>query len=164
MDKSVVADFKIPFKEDEEFWFKFDSKNWSFTRFFSIFSNNEEQKKYQTSADIHLDVRSQRGGFWTSTGDLIIEKVKLKKNNISMFNPEPMKIKIKNGKINSSNFKLVGNNSYIEFIADGLTKNNLNSHLKGQMKMTLLNILTPLQDLGGDLNFNLNFSGSVDNP
>ncbi|MCB0415175.1 MAG: hypothetical protein KDD50_12630, partial [Bdellovibrionales bacterium] len=46
MDKSVVADFKIPFKEDEEFWFKFDSKNWSFTRFFSIFSNNEKQKKY----------------------------------------------------------------------------------------------------------------------
>ena len=80
-----------------------------------------------------------------------------------LYNNKPMRLKFRNGVIHTENFKVVNDlGQFAELTTTGLTKNDIRAQVRAQFDLGLAAILTPLEDLGGDLNATVKSSGSID--
>ncbi len=164
LGKTIYTKFNIPLVKELPFQFKMTAKDWDFVKLFNLVSGTALKRNYRTKISINADLSSPKGGFWTSTGKIVIPEVRVQRNNLLLFNQNPIEFDFKNGIIHARNARIVNDsNHYVELTTTGLTKSNLNAKLAGQFDLGLAAILTPLEDLGGNVNFNINSSGTLDN-
>lgn len=164
MNNTVVTHFNFPLTNEENFQLYLKTKKWNFTRFLSLFADQAERKKYHSELDSVIDIKSSKGGFWSSNGQVLVTSFLVRNPPYLLKNKETMTINVKNGVINTDKFYVEGENSKLELIAQNLTQNKLSATLSGHFPLTLATILTPLSELKGDAETHVQLSGTAQDP
>ncbi|MEZ4871750.1 MAG: translocation/assembly module TamB [Bdellovibrionales bacterium] len=160
LGKTINTQFNIPLKEHLPFSFRMSAKDWDFIKMFNLVSNSALKRNYRTRLSLDVDLKSDKGGFWNSSGHIEIPDVRVQRNNLVMFNEKPMSLTFRNGIVHANQFRVINDEGdFVELNTTGMTQGNVNAEMRGQFDLGLAAILTPLEDVGGDINFTVNTKG-----
>ncbi len=141
------------------------TNNWNYSSLLGLIGGTNLVNEYTSSVTSTVDLRSETGDKWKSTGKIHIQDFSLKRGSLSFNNKGPIDITADEGLMSIKNFNLEGPNTHIRIRGDNFTSNNLNLSVNAQADMRLLQIFTPfLEDLGGPLNLSATISGSLKKP
>lgn len=156
----LLTDFKYPFKDNRPLSVKAKAIDWNFTTLAAFLGGGSLLSEYEASLTGDLDISSEKGTFWGANGSGSISKFLLKRGNLSLANPKPMRMDMKNGVISLQNFKVIGNDSFYELSGSRISKDNLRFQVNGEGSLRLFHVFVPfLEELGGQGLFNVAFSG-----
>ncbi|NJL24704.1 MAG: hypothetical protein HC902_05735, partial [Calothrix sp. SM1_5_4] len=106
-----------------------------------------------------------KGGFWASSGQVLIDEFVLRKGAKSMSSRKPMYLNLRNGEVNSNNFLISSGDSYVKLDVAGLTRDRLNASLNGKLDLSLLGLFTPfITDLRGNMSLSMDLTGTATKP
>lgn len=161
----VLADFIWPFDNTGPFKLSLETKKWNFTSLFALLSETTRQRDFETALSAKVDLESTTGGFWNSTGEAQISDLMIRRGALSMSSPNPIDLHFKNGVMNTSNFLIQGDSSFLKLTSEDSTQNNLNIQLNSKLDMALLTLFTPfLADLRGALSSSIQLTGPAAKP
>lgn len=162
----VQGEVQIPFTGSHEpLRVKMKTNNWNYSALLGLIGGSNLAAEYWSNLTSSVDLHSESGEFFKSSGKLVIDKFALKRGTLSFENSSPIDIAITDGLINIKNFKLEGPKSRIHITGSNFTTDNLNVAMNVQADMRLLQIFLPfLEDLGGPLSLSTTVSGSIQKP
>lgn len=162
----VQGDLQIPYeKGTTPLELKVKTNNWNYSSLLGLVGGASLANEYTSALTSTVDLRSPSGDFFKTSGKINIEKLSLKRGNMSFNNPEPIEIHSDNGVMNIKNFNLEGPGSQLQIKGTNFTTDNLNLAINLQADLRLLQILTPfLEDLGGEVQLATTFSGPAKKP
>ncbi|MBC7371108.1 MAG: hypothetical protein H7326_06055, partial [Bdellovibrionaceae bacterium] len=103
----IQADWLIPFN-NTPMRLRLKTVDWNYASMFSILGGNSLQNEYDSSLTADIDLRSDSGQWQKATGSVAIKNLFLKRGNLSFRNPEPIQVKMDDGRIRIQNFNLEG--------------------------------------------------------
>lgn len=160
----LISDFKIPFDDNGEFELGVVAQNWNYTTLFAFLGSGPLLKEYSANLTGNLKLHSD-SGIKRATGSGTIDRLTLSRGNLSLENPQPMELNMKNGEITLSNFEVRGDNSFIAFRGKDFTLDNLGLGVDARFDMRILQVFLPfLEDLGGTLKAQMDVTGSFLEP
>lgn len=163
--QTVQSTFIFPYENSAPFFLDISTNQWDFTNLFSLFSKTAKRKDFKTQLTSTVRLKSQKGGFWNSTGLVEVNSFSVQRGPLSMSSSGPMKLHFKNGSINSDNFNLKGNASFLKLDLINSNKNNLRTEINGKIDLSLAALFTPfLEDLRGTLSLAVEAEGSFARP
>lgn len=156
----LLTEFKYPFKENRPLSLKAKAIDWNFTTLAALLGGGSLLSEYEASMTGDLELFSEKGNFWGASGSGLITKFLLKRGNLSLTNPKPMRMEMKYGVIALQNFKVFGQDSFYELAGSRISKDNLRFQVNGEGSLRLFHVFVPfLEELGGHGLFNIAFSG-----
>lgn len=156
----LLTDFKFPFKENRPLSIKAKAIDWNYTTLAALIGGGALLSEYEASMTGDLELNSEKGSFWNASGSGLISKFLLKRGNLSLTNPKPMSLMMKNGVATLQNFRIQGEDSFFELGGKNISQDNLRFQLNGQGSLRLFHVFVPfLEELGGLGLFNIAFSG-----
>jgi len=165
LGNTVNSEFKFPYTKNSPFAFKMKTQKLDFTNIFSLISRSAQQMDFSTSLTMTVDLKSETGGFWNSTGRADISEMVIRKVGRSMKAERPMALVFNHGVVNSENFALTSGDSYLKLNVAGLTEKNLNASLNGKLDLSLLGLFTPfISDLRGNMALSVDLKGTAAQP
>ncbi|MCB0384141.1 MAG: translocation/assembly module TamB, partial [Bdellovibrionales bacterium] len=165
MGDLIQTNFILPLNDDAPFRLFAETKALNFTQLFNVFSGMSNKKDFEARLTSTVDLRSDRGGFFKSSGSIKIDDVLIRRGSISMAAPKPIVLNVNDGVFNSENFNLVGHSTYITLLAKDSSVDNLNVNVNGKVDMSLGLLFTPfLTDLRGTLSISGQLKGKFDDP
>ena len=160
----IQADWLIPFN-NTPMRLRLKTVDWNYASMFSILGGNSLQNEYDSSLTADIDLRSESGHWQKSTGNVAIKNLFLKRGNLSFRNPEPIQIKIDDGRFRIQNFNLEGPQNSIQIKGQDFTVNDLNMNIVANTELRLYHMFFPfLDDLGGSVQTSATLSGSLFKP
>lgn len=160
----IQADWALPFT-NSPMRLRVKTVDWNYASFLSILSGNTYQNEYDSSLTADVDLQSESGQWQKSTGNIQIKNLFLKRNNLSFRNPDPIMVKMDNGKIQIQNFNLEGPQNSIQIRGRDFTLNSLNVNLVANTELRLFHMFFPfLDDIGGSIQTSATVSGSLMKP
>ena len=163
--ETLQSKFRIPYQDDGPFSLEIKAKDWGFTNIFALLGAGPLLSEYQSSLTATVDLKSDRGGFWKSSGRGKVEKIFLKRGNLSLENPKPLEINMRSGVFSFQNFLLQGPATQIEIWGDHNTRDKLDLRINAQTELRLFQIFLPfLEELSGRAKIAMNLGGSLDKP
>ncbi len=161
----VRSAFTIPFDDRAPFKFKLETVDWNFTSFLSLLGSSSINREYQSALTCNIDLSSERGGFWKSSGKAKINRIMLRRGALSLLNQNPITADMHNGSIDIENFNLVGDQNSLSLNGRDITQKNLAMQLAGKLNLHLIHIFMPfLEDIGGPITFSLKMNGPQSKP
>lgn len=162
----VQGEFQLPFESGKApLLVKMRTNNWNYSSILGLIGGANLASEYTSSLTASVDLRSDRGDFFKSSGKLHIENVSLKRGALSFTNEGPIEVTSDNGVVNFKNFHLTGPHNNLKITGENFTSERLNLAVNLQADMRLLQIFTPfLEDLGGPVSLSANISGTVRKP
>ncbi len=161
----IDSKFHLPLKKGNPFSLSIYTKNWDFTKFFSMFSESVEKKSFQSKMTSEINLSNENGNLWKSSGYGQISRFEISRGPIFMYAPQTMKIFFSNGIMKTQNFKIIGENTFLEVISEGSSYEKINIALNGILNMGLGILITPfLNELNGRLTFSNQISGHLFDP
>jgi translocation and assembly module TamB len=161
----VASTFALPFAPDSPFHINLNAKGFNFMPLMGLFLKNERHWDYKSSLTGTMDIKSNRGGFWKSTGFANIEAIAVERGPVFLASDAPTKISFDNGLMNSTVLNLKGPNSYLRAQVTNSTKENLNLTASAKADLSLFALFTPfLKEMRGLMTVSLKVRDSVDNP
>ena len=165
MGNLIKSNFILPLNDEAPFRLFVETNSLNFTQLFNVFAGLSSKKDFEARLTSTIDLRSEKGGFFNSTGKIKIADLLVRRGSVSMSAPKPILLDFKDGVVNSKDFNLVGHSTYITFLAKNSSKDNLNVNINGKLDMSLGLLFTPfLADLNGLLSMSGQMKGSVDSP
>ncbi len=165
LDNTFKLSFIFPFAKKDPFKFYLNANKWNFAPLFSIVSPTFNANEYQTEFTGIIDLQSQSGGFWKSSGIIDLSLLHIKRGDVEGYITKPTKITFNNGKMDIGSLNIKGDNTSLEVTAKNSRQNNLNFNIIGKIEMGLLAFMTPfLSDLKGTLSLNFQLSGTTSEP
>lgn len=165
LGSTLSTDFIFPYEEQGPFLFKLKTKKWDFTNLFSLVSKSAKQLDFSTSVTMDMHLAAPKGGFWKSTGEVLINEFNLRKGSKSMGSEKPMILNVKDGVVNSNHFAITSGESYLKLAMANFSRENLNASLNGKLDMSLLGLFTPfISDLRGNISISMDLKGGYDKP
>lgn len=144
---------------------KLKTNNWNFSSLLGLVGGAALANEYTSSLTANVDLRSEAGDIFKTTGKMNIQTLSLKRGNLSFVNSAPIDITTDNGITSIRNFQLEGPNNSLQIRGTNFTADNLNVAVNLHADLRLLQILTPfLEDLGGGVDLSATLSGSVKKP
>lgn len=144
---------------------KMKTNNWNFSSLLGLVGGAALASEYTSSLTSSVDLRSDAGDLFKTTGKVNIQTLSLKRGAMSFGNPEPIEITLDNGSTTIKNFRLEGPNNSLQVRGNNFTAENLNVAVNLQADLRLLQILTPfLEDLGGGVDLAATVSGTIKKP
>lgn len=157
---NLVFGFNFPFDTKSSLKIKLQAKNWNFAQTFSIFSSQLLTSQYQAEITGDAEFTVPRSDIDSMNGHLLVEKILLRNGNLEMSNPKPMQLTASNGRIDTQNFEMVGESTYVRLRPDTQKSYPVDLVLEGRIDLSFLSILTPfLEDLRGNSSFTLAVQG-----
>ncbi|MBC7371304.1 MAG: translocation/assembly module TamB domain-containing protein, partial [Bdellovibrionaceae bacterium] len=99
------------------------------------------------------------------TGSVAIKNLFLKRGNLSFRNPEPIQVKMDDGRIRIQNFNLEGPQNSIQVKGQDFTVNDLNVNVVANTELRLYHMFFPFfDDMGGSVQTSATVSGSLFKP
>ncbi len=161
----LKARFQIPFTETNPFDLNLTADNWNYTTLFALIGGGALLNEYKASLTGTLELVSNKGGLWTSSGKGTIQSLLLQRGSLSLQNRNPMELTMSEGMASLNNFRVEGDRTFFEIRGRQVTKDNLNLRLDGQAHLRLFQIFVPfLEELGGTANIAADFSGPILKP
>ncbi len=161
----VMADFIWPFENSGPFKLSLETNKWNFTNLFSLLSETTRQRDFETALSSKIELASSSGGFWNSSGEAKISELLVRRGSLSLSAPQPIDLIFKNGLMNTSNFLIQGESSFLKLTSENSEQNNLNIQMNSKLDMALLTLFTPfLADLRGSLSSTIQVKGSALKP
>lgn len=163
--KKIVGQVKIPFQSNSPLSLKLQTHDWAFASLFSLLGGGALVNEYESSLTADIDLQSDLGNIFKSTGAIRLQEVYLKRGNNSLRNPKPIEIQLNQGVISIQNFLLEGANNKISLKGTQFTADNLDVSVAASTELRLLHVFAPaLEDIGGPLQIQATVSGSVRKP
>lgn len=160
----IQADWLLPF-DHSPLRFRLKTVDWNYASLLSILNGNLYQNEYSSSMTADVDLRSDSGQWQKASGNIQIKNLFLKRGTLSFRNPDPIQIRVDNGKIRIQNFNLEGPQNSIQVHGHDFTLNNLNLNLVANTELRLFHMFFPFfDDLGGSIQTSATFSGSLFKP
>lgn len=142
----VDGEFVWPLAEEAPMSIKLQTREWNFAPIFSAIAGPSGRKDFEGRLTANVDLKSSRGGFWTSTGAITVDKLSLRRGPIELANPRQLVANMKNGLFSIRDFELAGEGTFIK-INDQPTADqsgrNLDLQINSKIDMNLLSIFTP---------------------
>lgn len=161
----VNGNFQYPFEKGTPLIVKMKTDNWSFSSLLALVGGANLAAEYESAMTSNIDLRSDSGDFFRSSGKIHVDKFFLKRAHLSLQNNGPMDVVSENGLISFKNFNLQGPRSQIRFTGNNFTTERLNMGISAKVDLRLLQIFLPfLEDLGGPLNMEASISGKLTKP
>lgn len=165
LNEKVWLDFDIPFDNSYPFKFKGKSNQWNFSPLFGLLTNASANKEFETELTSEFDLNSAKGGFWSASGQIRVAKLRIRRGNLELHNPQTSIASFENGRMSLKNFLLQGDNTFLKAEANGSKKDDLGISINGKIEMSLLSFLTPFfSDMRGVLSSAIQLDGTADNP
>lgn len=161
----LVSNFKFPFENNEDFRLSVDAKEWNFVSLFTLLGAGNLISEYQAGVTGTLDLRSDSGGFWNSTGKSEIAKLYLRRGSLNLENPKPISINVRAGSFAFENFLLTGSGARIEVETQGSTRDHLDARIKAEAELRLFQIFLPfMEEFSGRAKASVNIGGGIFKP
>lgn len=162
---AIKTKFKWPSDEKIPFSFDVETVDWNFAQFFGVVSDPSRTITHTTSLTSTLHLEGPRKELKATSGQFRIENVLIRNGPSYLENRNPLLIVIRNGVISTDNFALAGDTNYINIASKEAGVGELNLNIDGRLDLLIAQIMTPfLDDLRGNLSFNVNVSGQPANP
>lgn len=160
----IQADWLLPFG-DSPMRFRLKTVDWNYASLLAILTGNPYQNEYDSSLTADVDLQSETGQWQKASGHIQIKNLFLKRASLSFRNPDPIQIRMENGKVRIQNFNLEGPQNSIQIKGQDFTFNNLNVNLVANTELRLFHMFFPFfDDLGGSIQASATVSGSVLKP
>lgn len=161
--------FKVPLSEqnrdNDNFYLQLNAKDWRYTNLFTLIGAGSLISEYQSSLTGTLDLKSDQGGFWNSSGKGSIEKLFLKRGALSLENPKSISLIAKDGNFSLQNFILQGTDAQVTIESTNSTKEQLSGKISASANTRLFQIFFPFMDeLSGPVNASIDLSGKFLKP
>ena len=169
-DNKIQSTFEIPFDDENPFRFKMSTHEWNFATLISLLTERTNLTDFNSSITANIDLSSESGGFFKSTGFIDISKFLLQRDQLSIQNTQPMNLVMQDGYITLNGFELIGqelkyDKSYLSLTGKDFTNNHLNFNINGRLDLKLVQLFTPFfEDLGGQGTTSINVNGSIFKP
>ena len=161
----IFGEFIFPYNETAPFKLDLKANQWDFTAFLSILTAGAVQSDYKSNLTGQINIRSDRGGFWKSTGQIQIDRLFIARDNYSLENPKPMIVQMFDGTIQLEDINLIGPGQSFSIEGKNFTTQNLAMNVKVKSDLKLLQILTPfLEDIGGPVDLTAQVRGELLKP
>jgi translocation and assembly module TamB len=165
----LKCDFLIPFSIEDPFKLKAQALDWNFATLFALIGGANLLPDYQTSISGSLDLASDSGGFFKSTGQGQIDRFILKRGGQSLSTTNPMEFIMKSGVMSFVNFSLNSDQGrdqgFLEVRGSQFTAENLDLKIEGKAPLRLLHIFVPfLEEVAGTGTVSVAVSGKVSKP
>lgn len=162
---AIKTKFIWPFQENRPYSFDVETKDWNFAQFFGVVTDPSRSLTHATSLTSTLHLEGTQKDLKSTSGELAVQKLMVRNGPSSIENHAPLSIKIRNGVISTENFALSGENNSLKITSRDSRVGELNMNLDGRIDLLIAQILTPfLEDLRGQLSFNINLTGPATSP
>jgi translocation and assembly module TamB len=163
--KQLRSKFQFPFTDNGPFQLSLKSKDWNYTTLASLIGAGSLLNDYTAALTGDLELQSDQGGLWSSTGSGTIQKLLLQRGTMQLKNTEPMELKMSNGSISLNRFHLEGDKTFVDIQGKGFSKNELRVKILGQANLRLFQIFLPfLEELAGQAQAEMDISGPLLKP
>jgi translocation and assembly module TamB len=160
----IQADWLLPF-DHSPLRFRLKTVDWNYASLLGILNGNAYQNEYDSSVTADVDLRSETGQWQKASGSIQVKNLFLKRGNLSFRNPDPIQIRLDNGKVRIQNFNLEGPQNSIQLRGQDFTFNSLNVNVVANTELRLFHMFFPfLDDLGGSVQTSATVSGSLFKP
>lgn len=144
---------------------KMKTNKWNFSTLLAMIGGANLAAEYDSSITSNIDLRSNSGEFFRSSGKIHLDYFFLKRGHMSLTNNGPVDVTSENGVINFKNFLLQGPHNSIRITGNNFTTERLNLGIEAKADLRLLQIFMPfLEDLGGPLTISANINGPMLKP
>lgn len=162
----VTCEFQLPHeKGNTPLTLKATTKQWNYSSLLALVGGANLASEYDSSLTSTVDLRSENGELFKSTGKIHIDNFFLKRGAMSLTNKEPIDLIADEGVLSIKNFFLQGPQNSIRIIGNHFTSERLNVSVDAKTDLHLLQIFLPfLEDLGGPLNISASVAGPITKP
>lgn len=162
LGRELMGKIALPLVADEKTVLNLETRDWDFARFLSILSAHPLRDDFKSNLTLKVQLNSEQGGLFKSSGDLAIEKFWLIKQNEFLRNEKPLSVQFTNGEADIKNFELSSNKGFIRLVGENFTSSNLELRAFAKTDLTLFSLFLPfLEDLTGEANLDLQVGGSL---
>lgn len=183
----LASEFIIPLNPQSAFLLKLTAQDLNFAPLLLNFKFSGPKKEFESKLTGKLDLSSNSGGFWNSSGFVDINQFQLTRGALNVYAPQDIKLNFDKGFVKVDQFSLVGPNTSLKvtnsdqssyfkniFSNKGPNVNSLNRYqtpngqvekldwrMDGKMDMNLIALLLPVfEDLRGELSFACNLKAN----
>ncbi|MNK19544.1 hypothetical protein D3C87_377660 [compost metagenome] len=162
----VQGEFQVPFsKGSSPLSIKMNTREWNYSALLAIIGGANLATEYESSLTSSIDLKSDTGDLFKSTGRISIPQFYLKRGNLMFRNKKTAEIVMENGLTSIRNFELDGQGTNIQIKGTNFTTENLNVDVNARIDLRLMQIFLPfLEDLGGPLLLSTSVSGKLTKP
>lgn len=162
----VQGEFQLPFEKGQSpLIVKMKTKDWNYSSLLGLIGGSSLANEYSSSMTSAIDLRSENGDLFKSSGKMTIQNLSLKRGPLSFENHGPIEIISDDGLVTIKNFHLTGPKNNLQIRGDRFTSDDLNLAVNVQADMRLMQIFLPfLEDIGGPLNMSTTLSGTITKP
>ncbi len=161
----IISEFIIQFEPQAPFKLKLNTTDWNYASFLGLVGGANFYNQYEASLSCDIDLSSEQGGFWQSSGEVKVSKFLLKRDSLSLSNAKEMQVIMNQGQIKIKDFNLSGFNSTLAIVGDNFNGKNLNLNINGKTDLRLLHIFAPfLEDLSGPTTISVKVAGPYYKP
>jgi translocation and assembly module TamB len=160
MGDAVRGDFVVPTSKEAPFALHLTTQNWNFAPVFAAIAGPGGRKDSEGRLTANIDLSSNTGGFWNSTGEIKVSEFSLARGSLALKSATPLLLSMKNGQMQVQSCELNGENTFLKLTHNANPKSKLDLQVNGKLDMSLLAMLTPFfEDLRGVLSFAFNLRG-----
>jgi translocation and assembly module TamB len=164
-NNQLIAQFKIPLTETAPFQLDLKAQNWNYTTLLALVGGGSLLNEYKASLSGELQLASDHGGLWTSSGHGIVRDFLLQRGGLKLQNKAPMLLNMNNGLASLEHFRIEGDQTFFDIKGSRISNQNLNLRLDGQANLRLFQIFVPfLEELAGTAYIAADFSGPLLKP
>ncbi|KYG67751.1 hypothetical protein AZI87_00245 [Bdellovibrio bacteriovorus] len=162
----VQGEFQLPFEKGRApLMVKMQTREWNYSTLLGLVGGANLASEYTSSLTSTVDLRSESGDIFKSSGKVHIDALELRRGTLSLKNPQAIDIVTDNGVASIRNFRLEGPNTELAIRGENFTAQNMNIAVNMNSDLRLLHIFMPfLEDLGGPIKVSTNMTGSVTKP
>ena len=162
LGEAVKASFTVPFAPSSPFVLKLNTTEWNYAPLFAAIAGPAGRKDYEGRLTLDVDLSSQTGGFWNSSGQIKIDKLSLARGTLALKLQSPSALSLKAGQFHVEKIDLVGDNgNFLKVTENPKPVSKLDLQVNGKLDMSLFGLFTPfLEDLRGLVSFAFNLRGS----
>lgn len=162
----VTGDFQLPYESGSSpLLLKMKTNNWNFSTLLALIGGANLASEYDSSMTSVIDLKSESGDIFKSTGKITLQNFMLKRGSLSLANSGPIELQTDNGLTTIKNFNLRGPHNSVQIQGSNFTSERLNLAINAKADLRLLQIFMPfLDDLGGPLSVQANVTGRITKP
>lgn len=161
----LQSDFLFPLTETGPFKMDLKAREWNYVTLFTLLGAGTLLNDYRATLTADAQFSSDQGGFWAASGKGTVKSLILQRGGLSLLNKQPMILEMKNGQMSLTDFRLDGEQTFIEVKGQDFSKNNLNLRVDGEANLRLFQIFVPfLEEFAGQAKIAIDTTGPLLKP
>jgi translocation and assembly module TamB len=151
----VQSEFSFPYKPGAPFRLKAHMQDFDFSILAALLVGPGDRQEFASVANADVDLVSNNGGFWNSSGHIHIHKLALRRGQQQIYVKRPVQWRIQNGYWDIDKTLFEGQGTTLSISSNKPAKRKVDLGLVGKVNAGVFHLLTPfLGDMRGSLSIN----------